>query len=168
MTHCCCRQGRRAPPPGRNSQTAQGHHAERIDGCETEEKKTTRDDIRDVTSESKATATDVKARRTIVRLAPAGRNERAEQATILETYMRHWGCVRAIIGSVSTRDIRPKDGSLRSPMPAIHQCALSAAPRSASRTTSSPDSVADPVKRSDTMPTWDRPEKAHRDLPPAA
>jgi uncharacterized protein (UPF0335 family) len=54
---------------------------ERIERLE-EEKKTISDDIRDF---------DVKALRTIVRLRKQDANERAEEETILETYMQALG-----------------------------------------------------------------------------
>jgi len=59
---------------------------ERIERLE-EEKKTISDDIRDVYAESKGNGFDVKALRAIVRLRKQDPNERAEQETILETYM---------------------------------------------------------------------------------
>ena len=59
---------------------------ERIERLE-EEKKTISDDIRDVYAEAKGNGYDVKALRTIVRLRKQDANERAEQETILETYM---------------------------------------------------------------------------------
>jgi uncharacterized protein (UPF0335 family) len=63
---------------------------ERIERLE-EEKKTISDDIRDVYAEAKGTGFDVKALRTIVRLRKQDENERAEQETILETYMQALG-----------------------------------------------------------------------------
>jgi uncharacterized protein (UPF0335 family) len=63
---------------------------ERIERLE-EEKKTISDDIRDVYAEAKGTGFDVKALRTIVRLRKQDANERAEQETILETYMQALG-----------------------------------------------------------------------------
>ena len=59
---------------------------ERVERLE-EEKKTISDDIRDVYAEAKGNGFDVKALRTIVRLRKQDANERAEQETILETYM---------------------------------------------------------------------------------
>ena len=59
---------------------------ERIERLE-EEKKTISDDIRDVYAESKGNGYDVKALRSIVRMRKQDANERAEQETILETYM---------------------------------------------------------------------------------
>jgi uncharacterized protein (UPF0335 family) len=59
---------------------------ERIERLE-EEKKTIADDIRDVYAEAKGNGFDVKALRAIVRLRKQDANERAEQETILETYM---------------------------------------------------------------------------------
>jgi uncharacterized protein (UPF0335 family) len=63
---------------------------ERIERLE-EEKKTISDDIRDVYAESKGNGYDVKALRTIVRMRKQDANERAEQETILETYMQALG-----------------------------------------------------------------------------
>ena len=59
---------------------------ERIERLE-EEKKTISDDIRDVYAEAKGNGFDVKALRTIVRMRKQDANERAEQETILETYL---------------------------------------------------------------------------------
>ncbi len=56
-----------------------------------EEKKTISDDIRDVYAEAKGNGFDIKALRTIVRLRKQDANERAEQETILETYMQALG-----------------------------------------------------------------------------
>jgi uncharacterized protein (UPF0335 family) len=63
---------------------------ERIERLE-EEKKTISDDIRDVYAESKGNGFDTKALRTIVKLRKQDANERAEQETILETYMQALG-----------------------------------------------------------------------------
>jgi uncharacterized protein (UPF0335 family) len=63
---------------------------ERIERLE-EEKKTISDDIRDIYAEAKGNGYDVKALRTIVRLRKQDANERAEQETILETYMAALG-----------------------------------------------------------------------------
>src|ERR1700721_4053883 len=63
---------------------------ERIERLE-EDKKTISDDIRDVYAESKGNGYDVKALRTIVRMRKQAANERAEQETILETYMQALG-----------------------------------------------------------------------------
>ena len=63
---------------------------ERIERLE-EEKKTISDDIRDVYAEAKGNGFDVKALRTIVRMRKQDANERAEQETILETYMQALG-----------------------------------------------------------------------------
>ena len=65
---------------------------ERIERLE-EEKKTISDDIRDVYAEAKGNGFDVKALRTIVRLRKQDENERAEQETILETYMHALGMI---------------------------------------------------------------------------
>jgi uncharacterized protein (UPF0335 family) len=63
---------------------------ERIERLE-EEKKTISDDIRDVYGEAKGNGYDVKALRTIIRMRKQDANERAEQETILETYMQALG-----------------------------------------------------------------------------
>lgn len=63
---------------------------ERVERLE-EEKKTISDDIRDVYAEAKGNGFDVRALRTIVRLRKQDANERAEQETILETYMQALG-----------------------------------------------------------------------------
>ena len=63
---------------------------ERIERLE-EEKKAISDDIRDVYAESKGNGYDVKALRSIVRMRKQDANERAEQETILETYMQALG-----------------------------------------------------------------------------
>lgn len=59
---------------------------ERIERLE-EEKKTISDDIKDVYAEAKGNGYDTKALRTIVRIRKQDANERAEQETILESYM---------------------------------------------------------------------------------
>jgi uncharacterized protein (UPF0335 family) len=63
---------------------------ERIERLE-EEKKAIAEDIRDVYTEAKGNGYDVKAMRTIVRMRKQDANERAEQETILETYMHALG-----------------------------------------------------------------------------
>jgi uncharacterized protein (UPF0335 family) len=63
---------------------------ERIERLE-EEKKTISDDVSDIYSEAKGNGFDVKALRTIIRLRKQDANERAEQETILETYMHALG-----------------------------------------------------------------------------
>ena len=63
---------------------------ERVERLE-EEKKTISDDIRDVYAEAKGNGFDVKALRTIVRMRKQDANERAEEETILETYMQALG-----------------------------------------------------------------------------
>lgn len=65
---------------------------ERIERLE-EEKATIASDIRDVYAESKSAGYDVKALRTIARLRKQDANERAEQETILETYMHALGMI---------------------------------------------------------------------------
>ena len=59
---------------------------ERIERLE-EEKTAISDDIKDIYAEAKGNGYDVKALRTIVRLRKQDANERAEQETILDTYM---------------------------------------------------------------------------------
>lgn len=59
---------------------------ERIERLE-EEKKAISDDIRDIYAEAKGNGYDVKALRTIVRMRKQDANERAEQETILDTYL---------------------------------------------------------------------------------
>ena len=63
---------------------------ERVERLE-EEKKAIADDIRDVYAEAKGNGFDVKVLRTIVRMRKQDANERAEQETILETYMQALG-----------------------------------------------------------------------------
>jgi len=63
---------------------------ERIERLE-EEKQGIADDIRDVYAESKAVGYDPKIMRQVVRLRKMDPNERAEQETILETYMAALG-----------------------------------------------------------------------------
>jgi uncharacterized protein (UPF0335 family) len=63
---------------------------ERIERLE-EEKKTISDDIRDVYAEAKGNGFEVKALRTIVRMRKQDAEERAEQETILETYLQALG-----------------------------------------------------------------------------
>lgn len=60
---------------------------ERLEG----EKKTISDDISDVYAEAKGNGFDVKALRAIIRMRKQDANERAEQETILETYMQALG-----------------------------------------------------------------------------
>jgi len=63
---------------------------ERIERLE-EEKKTISEDIKDVYGEAKGNGYDVKALRTIIRMRKQDANERAEQETILETYLQALG-----------------------------------------------------------------------------
>ena len=63
---------------------------ERIEQRE-EEKKVVTDDISDIYKEAKGNGLDVKALRTIVRMRKQDAGERAEQETILETYMQALG-----------------------------------------------------------------------------
>ncbi len=99
--HCCRRQG--SARDKICQRPAQGHYrAHRTAGRRKEgdlgryprreeEKKTISDDIRDVYAEAKGNGFDVKALRAIVRLRKQDANERAEQETILETYMQALG-----------------------------------------------------------------------------
>jgi uncharacterized protein (UPF0335 family) len=63
---------------------------ERIERLD-EDRQTISDDIRDVYAEAKGNGYDVKALRTVVRMRKQDANERAEQETILETYMQALG-----------------------------------------------------------------------------
>lgn len=63
---------------------------ERIERLE-EEKANISSDIKDVYAEAKGNGFDVKALRTIVRMRKQDAGERAEQETILETYMQALG-----------------------------------------------------------------------------
>ena len=63
---------------------------ERIERLE-EEKKTISDDIKDVYGEAKGNGYDVKALRKIIAMRKQDANERAEQETILETYLQALG-----------------------------------------------------------------------------
>src|ERR1700744_6396396 len=63
---------------------------ERIERLE-EEKKTISDDIRDVYAEAKGNGFDTKALRTIIRMRKQDATERAEQETILGTYLQARG-----------------------------------------------------------------------------
>lgn len=65
---------------------------ERVERLE-EDKKTISDDIKDVYAEAKGHGYDVKALRTIVRIRRQDPNDRAEQETILETYMHALGMI---------------------------------------------------------------------------
>jgi len=65
---------------------------ERIERLD-EERKTISDDIRDVYAEAKGNGFDVKALRTVVRMRKQDASERAEQETILETYMLALGMI---------------------------------------------------------------------------
>ena len=65
---------------------------ERVERLE-EEKKTISDDIKDVYVEAKGNGYDVKALRTIVRMRKQDPNDRAEQETVLETYMHAMGMI---------------------------------------------------------------------------
>ncbi len=63
---------------------------ERVERVE-EEIKTLQDDRKDIYAEARANGYDVKALRTIVRMRKQDANERAEQETILETYLQALG-----------------------------------------------------------------------------
>lgn len=63
---------------------------ERIERLE-EEKQTIADDIKDVYGEAKSRGYDSKAMRTIIRLRKKDANERAEEESILQTYMAALG-----------------------------------------------------------------------------
>ena len=63
---------------------------ERIERLE-EEKAATANDIKEVYAEAKSNGFDTKALRTIIRMRKQDANERAEQETILETYMQALG-----------------------------------------------------------------------------
>ncbi|KIZ47383.1 MULTISPECIES: DUF2312 domain-containing protein [Rhodopseudomonas] len=63
---------------------------ERIERLE-EKKKTISDDIREVYGEAKGNGYDVAALRAVVRMRKQDANERAEQETVLETYMQALG-----------------------------------------------------------------------------
>jgi len=78
---------------------------ERIERLE-EEKKTISDDIRDVYAEAKGNGFDVKALRTIVRLRKQDANERAEEETILETYMQALGMLLGANAAGQSRGLR--------------------------------------------------------------
>lgn len=63
---------------------------ERIEQRE-EEKAAIASDIRDIYAEGKSNGFDVKALRTIIRMRKQDPDDRAEQETILETYMQALG-----------------------------------------------------------------------------
>ena len=63
---------------------------ERVERLE-EEKSVIASDIKDVFTEAKSDGFDVKAMRTIIRMRKQDPNDRAEQETILETYMQAMG-----------------------------------------------------------------------------
>jgi uncharacterized protein (UPF0335 family) len=65
---------------------------ERIERLE-EQKAEIASDVRDIYSEAKGNGYDVKALRTIVRMRKQDANERAEQETILETYLQAMGMI---------------------------------------------------------------------------
>lgn len=65
---------------------------ERVERLE-EEKKAISDDIKDVFAEAKGNGFDVKALRTIIRMRKQDADERAEQETILETYLQALGMI---------------------------------------------------------------------------
>ena len=78
------------PPATRFAKDQLKAFVERVERLE-EEKKAITDDIRDVYAEAKGNGFDVKALRTIVRMRKQDANERAEEETILETYMQALG-----------------------------------------------------------------------------
>jgi uncharacterized protein (UPF0335 family) len=85
----------KAPAEGQATRFAAGQLRaiiERIEHME-EEKKTITDDIRDIYAEAKGNGFDVKALRTVVRMRKQDASERAEQETILETYMQALGMI---------------------------------------------------------------------------
>jgi len=82
--------GKREAPATRFAKDQLRAIIERIERLE-EEKKTMSDDIREVYAEAKGNGFDVKALRTVVKMRKQDANERAEQETILETYMQALG-----------------------------------------------------------------------------
>lgn len=78
------------PAAGHNANAQLRAVVERIERLE-EEKASLTSDIRDVYAEAKGNGFDVKALRTIIRMRKQDANERAEQETILETYMAALG-----------------------------------------------------------------------------
>jgi uncharacterized protein (UPF0335 family) len=77
---------------GHNSNAQLKAIVERIERLE-EEKKVIADDIRDVYAESKGNGYDVKVLRKVVAIRKQDPAARAEQETILETYMNALGMV---------------------------------------------------------------------------
>jgi uncharacterized protein (UPF0335 family) len=65
---------------------------ERIENRE-EAKAEVASDIKDIYSEAKSSGYDVKALRTIVRMRKQDANERAEQETVLDTYLQALGMI---------------------------------------------------------------------------
>lgn len=65
---------------------------ERIERLE-EDKANVASDIKDIYSEAKGNGFDTRAIRTIIRMRKQDANERAEQETVLETYMRAMGMI---------------------------------------------------------------------------
>lgn len=90
------------PSIGHNSEAEEPAHrfakdqlraiVERIERLE-ENKAEIASDIKDVYTEAKSSAFDVKAIRTIVRMRKQDAHERQEQETILETYMHAMGMI---------------------------------------------------------------------------
>jgi uncharacterized protein (UPF0335 family) len=76
--------------PGDNAKEQIRSIIERVERLE-EEKATIASDIKDVFTEAKGNGFDCKALRTIVRMRKQDAGERAEQETILETYMQAMG-----------------------------------------------------------------------------
>jgi uncharacterized protein (UPF0335 family) len=75
---------------GNNTNAQLKSIVERVERLE-EEKSAIAEDIKDVFAEAKGNGFDVKALRTIIRMRKMDANERAEQETILETYLRAMG-----------------------------------------------------------------------------
>jgi uncharacterized protein (UPF0335 family) len=76
--------------PGDNAKEQIRSIIERVERLE-EEKAAIASDIKDVFTEAKGNGFDCKALRTIVRMRKQDAGERAEQETILETYMQAMG-----------------------------------------------------------------------------
>lgn len=76
--------------PGDNTKEQIRSIIERVERLE-EEKAVIASDIKDVFIEAKGNGFDVKALRTIVRMRKQDAGERAEQETILETYLQAMG-----------------------------------------------------------------------------
>lgn len=79
-----------APTKTHNTDTQLKSIVERIERLE-EERAVCAADVKDVYAEAKGNGFDTKALRTIIRIRKMDPNERAEQETILETYLRAMG-----------------------------------------------------------------------------